>query len=59
MITEYLDLKLLVGTILPEDKKLEMDEKKLIRDVMEKEKELARLLGTGLVKDSNRKEGTL
>lgn len=50
-VTQYLDLKLLVGTLLPEDKKLEMDTKKLIRDVMEKEKELARLFGNGLIKE--------
>lgn len=30
MITEYLDLKLLVGTILPEPNKLEIDIKALL-----------------------------
>lgn len=30
-VTEYLDLKLLVGTILPEPTKLELDIKELIK----------------------------
>jgi len=30
-VTEYLDLKLLVGTILPEPEKLELDIKELIK----------------------------
>lgn len=34
MITEYLDLKLLVGTILPEENKIEID----IKALLDKEK---------------------
>jgi hypothetical protein len=46
MITEYLDLKLLVGTLLPEDQKVEMN----IEELLKKEK-FFQLLQNNVTKD--------